>query len=157
MLFGAALGLWIRLPEHDALNLDPLNRWREPHLALDVKPRSGPIVILIEYIIREENLHDFLDAMAERRRIRRRDGARNWTLMRDLENPAALDRDLSHADLDRICPAQPAHDACRRRRRATSCWRCTAEPSRRSVHRMIERPTDWAASQGQLKGMVDLH
>ena len=30
MLVGAALGLWIKLPEHAALNLDPLNRWREP-------------------------------------------------------------------------------------------------------------------------------
>ena len=30
-----------------------------------------------------------------------------------------------------------------------------AEPPR--VHRMIERPTDWTASHGQLKGMVDLH
>ena len=87
MLVGAALGLWIKLPEHAALNLDPLNRWREPNLALDLKPRSGPIVISIEYVIREEDLHDFLDAMAERRRIRRRDGARHWTLKRDLENP----------------------------------------------------------------------
>ena len=24
------------------------------------------------------------------------------------------------------------------------------------VHRMIERPTDWSASHGQLKGMIDL-
>ena len=87
MLVGAAIGFWIKLPEHAALNLDPLNRWREPNLALDLKPRSGPIVISIEYVIREEDLHDFLDAMAERRRIRRRDGARQWTLKRDLENP----------------------------------------------------------------------
>ena len=69
------------------LNLDPLNRFKEPHLALDLKPRSGPIAIMIEYVIREEDVPEFLATMAERGRIRRRDGARNWTLARDLENP----------------------------------------------------------------------
>jgi hypothetical protein len=45
------------------------------------------VVIAIEYIIREEDIVEFLGAMAERRRIRRRDGARHWTLLRDLGDP----------------------------------------------------------------------
>ncbi|RVD34106.1 MFS transporter, partial [Mesorhizobium sp. M8A.F.Ca.ET.023.02.2.1] len=52
------------------------------------KPRSGPIAIMIEYVIRREDEAEFLATMAERGRIRRRDGARNWTLARDLENPS---------------------------------------------------------------------
>jgi hypothetical protein len=32
-------------------------------------------------------VREFLDAMAERRRIRRRDGARHWALFRDVQNP----------------------------------------------------------------------
>jgi MFS family permease len=84
---GAALGLLLGLPELKSLNLDPLNRWSEPDIALDIRPRSGPIVITIEYAIREEDVVAFLSIMAERRRIRRRDGARHWTLLRDLENP----------------------------------------------------------------------
>ena len=87
MLLGAVIGLGIALPEETTLNLDPLNRWKEPPLALDLKPRSGPIVIMIEYTIREEDMAPFLEAMAERRRMRGRNGARNWTLSRDLENP----------------------------------------------------------------------
>ena len=56
MIAGAALGLnWFGLPDQAPLNLDPLNRWKEPQLALDLKPRSGPIVIMIEYIIREQD------------------------------------------------------------------------------------------------------
>src|SRR3546814_14918139 len=48
--------------------------------------RSVPIVVTIEYRIASENILEFLRAMAERRRIRRRDGARHWTLLRDLED-----------------------------------------------------------------------
>jgi hypothetical protein len=45
------------------------------------------VVVTIEYLIREEDILEFLAAMSERRRIRRRDGARNWMLLRDLSNP----------------------------------------------------------------------
>ncbi|WP_119389812.1 MFS transporter [Taklimakanibacter lacteus] len=87
-LLGVLMGLrWFAMPDQRELNLDPLGRWREPSLALDLKPRSGPIRITVEYIIRPEDTRDFLDAMAERRRIRRRDGARHWALFRDVENP----------------------------------------------------------------------
>jgi MFS family permease len=87
LVVGAALGLRLPLPAQKTLNLDPLNRWTEPDLAVDILPRSGPVVITIEYIIRETDAAAFLAVMAERRRIRRRDGARHWTLLQDLENP----------------------------------------------------------------------
>ena len=61
---GAALGLRLPLPELKTLNLDPLNRWTEPNLAIDVLPRSGPIVITIEYVIREADVVAFLAVMA---------------------------------------------------------------------------------------------
>jgi len=55
MLVGGAVGFLVRLPGYTELNLDPLNRWREPSVALDLRARSGPIVIAIEYTIREED------------------------------------------------------------------------------------------------------
>ena len=58
-----------------------------PHVALDLRGRSGPVAVLIEYIIREEDTAAFLEAMNDRRRIRRRDGARQWELLRDTEKP----------------------------------------------------------------------
>lgn len=87
LLAGAALGLRYRLPPLEELNLDPLSRWREPKVAVDIEPRSGPVIVTIEYIIKPEDVVAFLTVIAERRRIRRRDGARHWTLLRDLTDP----------------------------------------------------------------------
>ena len=85
--FSALLGLVKPIAEVRDLDLDPLRGWHEPQTAVPVEPRTGPVVITIEYIIDEEDVLEFLAAMAERRRIRRRDGALNWTLLRDLSDP----------------------------------------------------------------------
>lgn len=86
-LVGIVIGFALRLPDVEESNLDPLRRWTEPDLALEITPRSGPVVITIEYMISEDDVIPFLHAMAERRRIRRRDGARDWRLLRDLADP----------------------------------------------------------------------
>ncbi|HEX2493633.1 MAG TPA: MFS transporter [Steroidobacter sp.] len=86
-VLSAALGRWLPLAQTESLNLDPLRSWKEPAVAVPVEPRTGPVVVSIEYVIYEEDLLEFLAAMAERRRIRIRDGARQWTLLRDLANP----------------------------------------------------------------------
>ncbi len=87
LLGGAALGLRLRVPDTADMNLDPRG-WDEPMISLDIRPRSGPIVVTIEYVIRQEDVIPFLNAMASRRRVRIRDGARNWTLLRDLSTPS---------------------------------------------------------------------
>ncbi len=87
MVIGVLIGFRFSMPAFASLNLDPLNRFVEPALGLDITPRSGPIVIQVDYQISDEDLPEFLKLMGERRRIRIRDGARAWALMRDLENP----------------------------------------------------------------------
>lgn len=87
MLVGIAIGFKLKMPPFESLDLDPLNRFSEPPLQLDIRPRSGPIVIQIDYEIADADLGEFLSVMVERRRIRLRDGAQNWALMRDLERP----------------------------------------------------------------------
>lgn len=87
LLFGALVGFLLPQPEFESLNLDPLNRFSEPQLRLDLRSRSGPIMIMVDYKIAQEDVPAFLAAMALRRRIRIRDGARQWALLRDLENP----------------------------------------------------------------------
>ncbi|MDH4440468.1 MAG: MFS transporter [Rhizobium sp.] len=87
MMVGVAIGFVLPMPAFATLDLDPLNRFNEPPLRLDIRPRSGPIVIQIDFEITDADVAEFLGVMVERRRIRLRDGARNWTLMRDLENP----------------------------------------------------------------------
>jgi predicted MFS family arabinose efflux permease len=87
LLICAAFGAWRPLAQAADLDLDPLRQWREPETAVPVNPRTGPVVITVEYHIREQDQMRFLAAMTERRRIRRRDGASNWRLLRDLSDP----------------------------------------------------------------------
>lgn len=87
LMVGAVIGLRLPLPEFGTLNLDPLNQFREPTLRLDLDYRSGPIMVIVDYIIDSANVPEFLSAMRQRRMIRIRDGAQQWVLLRDLENP----------------------------------------------------------------------
>jgi len=75
------------LPEFNHLNLDPADSFIEPALAVQLKPQTGPIMITTEYDIGESDIPAFLEAMTRRRRVQRRDGARRWSLLRDLERP----------------------------------------------------------------------
>lgn len=87
MVLGALMGQIWRMPDFSQIDLDPANRFHAPALRLNLKARSGPILIMIDWEIAEENTEAFMTAMAERRRVRLRDGARDWSLLRDLEHP----------------------------------------------------------------------
>ena len=87
LVLGGLWGLRFPLLEYGATNLDPTNRFNEPLLRLDLTRRSGPIKIMVDYEIAQDDVQEFLMVMAERRRTRIRDGARRWTLLRDLEDP----------------------------------------------------------------------
>ena len=87
LLLCALVGLKFAMPEQSAEDAVKVRTWTPPDTALDIDPRSGPVVITIEFRIASEDETEFLSVMAERRRIRRRDGARRWTLLRDLAAP----------------------------------------------------------------------
>jgi MFS family permease len=156
MLLGALAGLRFPMPDQQALNLDPLNRWQQPDVALDLRPQSGPIFIVIEYIIRETDLPAFMEAMSERRRIRLRDGARQWELLRDLENPEIW-RETYHT------PTWVEY--VRHNQRATHADAVVGEtlralhagPDRPRVQRMVVRPTDWTEALQQVKPSMEIH
>ncbi|UDL88538.1 MFS transporter [Mesorhizobium sp. PAMC28654] len=154
MLVGGAIGLLLPLPQQPVLNLDPLNRFKEPHLALDLKPRSGPIAIMIEYVIREEDVSEFLGIMAERGRIRRRDGARNWTLARDLENPSIwIEHYHTPTWLEYIRHNGRATHADAVIGERIRALHSGAEPPH--VRRMIERPTTAGTALVMAKGPIE--
>ncbi|WP_182086467.1 MFS transporter [Aureimonas sp. ME7] len=87
LAFGAVVGLRFPVPALVSLDLDPLGQFQEPSVRLDLRSRSGPIMVMVDYEIAQGDVQPFLRAMAERRRIRIRDGARQWSLLRDLEHP----------------------------------------------------------------------
>ena len=78
-------GLRFPLDQFGAADLDPLGTFIEPQLATTLSPQSGPIAITVEYEIDAKDVQTFLTLMSDRRRIRIRDGARHWSLSRDLE------------------------------------------------------------------------
>jgi MFS family permease len=156
MLAGAAVGFKLPLPSPPKLGLDPLNRWQAPPLALDIKPQSGPVVIMVEYHIEEEDIAEFLRAMNERRRLRYRNGARQWTLMRDVEDPD-LWQETYHL------PTWTEY--VRYHQRTTEADAVVSEtilalhkgPGKPRIHRMIERSTDWTATErGERKRIVEM-
>ncbi|MET0363208.1 MAG: MFS transporter [Sphingobium sp.] len=137
---GVFIGMRIPLQAISDANLDPQDRWQEPEIAVPLEPRSGPIVITIEHRIAAPNIMAFLTAMSERRRIRLRDGARDWTLMRDLADPELwIERYHVPTWLDYV----------RHNKRRTHADLANSEELRRLhttdqdpvVHRMIERQT----------------
>lgn len=81
------IALLIPVPPFNEQNLDPSDPWQKPDTAVPVEDRSGPIAIIIEHRVPADNVIPFLATMAERRRIRLRDGARRWSLFRDLSAP----------------------------------------------------------------------
>jgi MFS family permease len=89
VLICVVLGRWAPLSQAGELNLDPLRTqmWNAPSTTVPVDERTGPVVITVEYLIDESDIEEFLGRMNERRRMRRRDGARNWRLLRDLSDP----------------------------------------------------------------------
>lgn len=84
----AALGRWLPLLQPEGLNLDPSRTWSsESRAQLDLLIDSGPVVVTVEYRIALEDSDPFRAAMRELRRIRRRDGAKRWSLMQDMAAP----------------------------------------------------------------------
>jgi MFS family permease len=140
LLLGAGLGLRWRLPEFSSLNLDPLGRFQTPHLALDIKGRSGPIMVLVEYRIDQADVPSFLALMQQRRRIRLRDGARQWSLLRDLEDPRIWTESYhSPTWLDYLRHQHRRTQADAENLDLLRALHIGPEPPR--VHRMIERQT----------------
>ncbi|UOA26434.1 MFS transporter [Pseudosulfitobacter sp. DSM 107133] len=84
---GALIGVPLPLPEFSGLDLDPLNRFKEPITRFDMNYRSGPVLVMVDYEIAQEDVPEFLAAMSLRRRVRIRDGAQQWALLRDLHQP----------------------------------------------------------------------
>ncbi|GHD98058.1 ABC transporter permease [Defluviimonas sp. 20V17] len=140
LVIGVLVGLRWPLEELGGLNLDPLGRFSEPMLRLDIKPQSGPIMVMVDYEIAQQDVPAFLAVMSARRRIRRRDGAQQWALLRDLENPDIW-TETYHVP---TWTDYVRHNERRTQADAEVYERLLAlhkGPGRPRVHRMIERQT----------------
>lgn len=87
LLICPLLGLRMPLPDTKSLHQVETRSWKPPAPAFEIEPRSGVVVVTIDFRIRAEDEAEFLAIMAQRRRIRKRDGARRWALLHDLADP----------------------------------------------------------------------
>nr|WP_245515436.1 MFS transporter [Rhizobium deserti] len=156
MLVGALVGFRKPMPQFSEINLDPLNRFNVPLLKLDLQPRSGPIVNLVDYVIADEDIEEFLALMSRRRRVRIRDGARQWSLMRDLEHPEIWTESYHTATW-----ADYVRHNQRRTQADAEIWDAIRLLHRGEegpkVHRLIERQTIPVEESGVPKHHLDLH
>lgn len=60
----------------------------EPEVALGLTLRSGPVVIEIEYDVDPDRARDFYDVMVKLQRARNRIGGFDWSISRDIADPA---------------------------------------------------------------------
>ncbi len=139
MLLSPLLGLWLRMPPVGARNEDALEALADPEVRLSLTPRSGPLVVEIEYRIAQDSARAFHNVMLEVQLSRQRNGAYGWSIARDIADPE-LWTERYH------CPTWL--DYLRQRNRATQSERelhlkaiafhLGPEPIR--VRRMLERP-----------------
>jgi MFS family permease len=82
----AAIALFAHLPDSTA-DLSPWNHWRMPVVIKEVGAdvEKGPVLVTIEYTVMPKRTAEFVDAMHEYGRMRRRDGAYRWAIFRDTE------------------------------------------------------------------------
>ncbi len=139
MLLSPLLGLWLRMPPVGARNEDATEMLADPEVRMPLTPRSGPLVVEIEYRVAQENARAFHNVMLEVQLSRQRNGAYGWSIARDIADPE-LWTERYH------CPTWL--DYLRQRNRATQSERelhlkaiafhLGPEPIR--VRRMLERP-----------------
>lgn len=87
IMAAVALKYVARLPDSTS-DVSPWNHWRMPAVVADIRPASyeGPVLVTVEYRVSRDRTHEFLDAIYEYGRSRRRDGAFRWGIFRDLED-----------------------------------------------------------------------
>ena len=81
------LGKFLKLPE-TTVDLTPWAHWKVPTPVAedpDVAD-AGPVLVTVEYHVAPEQRDSFIEAIYEYGRIRRRDGAYEWGVFRDIEN-----------------------------------------------------------------------
>ncbi|MDP8980398.1 MAG: MFS transporter [Acidobacteriota bacterium] len=87
IICGALLTARFRLAGHRELDTTPSPHWPEPQLMRDTDPERGPVLVTVEYFIDPAHASEFIAAMREMRRIRRRDGAVRWGIFEDAATP----------------------------------------------------------------------
>lgn len=86
MLVSALLGLWLPMPRISARS-EEADMLADPKVRLPLTHRSGPLVVEIEYRVAPDNARAFHNVMQHVQLCRRRNGAYDWSIARDIADP----------------------------------------------------------------------
>jgi MFS family permease len=86
-LLSLVVARWLPVDVERLGSLDPRVRTGRAPPSVNIHPASGPIVVVIEYRVLPENAVEFVAVINEIGRIRRRDGARAWSISQDIDTP----------------------------------------------------------------------
>ena len=82
------LGWLMPLAQTQDEHTDMVQIGADPEVGLDLTMRSGPVVIEVEYDVDPDLAREFYAAMTRMERVRRRIGGFDWSIARDIANPA---------------------------------------------------------------------
>ena len=84
-LVSLAAARWLPITVEQVGSLDPRARVELEPPSVEIHSSSGPIVVVIEYRVPRERAVEFAAVINEVARIRRRDGARAWSICQDVD------------------------------------------------------------------------
>jgi MFS family permease len=126
--------LFAKLPESTA-DLSPWNHWRMPVVVREATAdlHGGPVLVTVEYTVLPEREAEFVAAIHQYARIRRRDGAYRWGIFRDTEvRDRYLEIFLVHTWAEHLRQHERQTQADREVERSLSSF-VTAEPKVRHL------------------------
>jgi hypothetical protein len=88
MLATSLLGLLFPLHSDEEIDTSVVDIGYEPEVALGLTMRSGPVVIEVEYDVDPDRAREFYDVMVRLQRARNRIGGFDWSISRDIADPA---------------------------------------------------------------------
>lgn len=81
-------GWLLPLPKGEEEGNDLVEIGYEPEVAMALTMRSGPVVVEVEYDVDPDRARDFYEVMIKMERVRKRIGGFDWSVSRDIANPA---------------------------------------------------------------------
>lgn len=87
-IVSALLGIILPLARDRKSDPESIPFANEPEVALQLTLRSGPVVIEVEYDVDPDRARDFHSVIMRLQRARSRIGAFDWSISRDIANPA---------------------------------------------------------------------
>lgn len=88
LLLQPLVGLVLPLPAVSAFGTEELEIKQEPEVALALTLKSGPVVIEMDYEVDPTQARPFYESMQKLQRARKRNGAFDWSLSRDIADEA---------------------------------------------------------------------